>query len=403
MSTLQRTEFGEFVFTPVSRKPAYGAGEGGNSPPPPVKLYIGAGGGGDTVAAAVRALSETGTRYVLGAGYAYEEYVKALTEGNKHRPPKEGWAREPANAGKEAIEAYINSVIEKQEDGIFKLLKPGDDSEELKDAVFKDKKRNERKGADSSYKYRSLLEESTFLNEIKMGDVECFMAATAEHLGEPRSRENGDKEHDYVSAENQYAALNKFVLGKNINEIIVMDFGGDIFDLKETMTRARDGVFLTLLVRLLLDNPAISMRVEVYGPGVDMHEGPAEVLCKLRAMKPTSIASDNSMYRALQVREDVLVKLGVLGMGRATANWFAAVKMEEDYINKYLKKRDDYKKLIVGEDAPGYAELRKEAERLVNNSYMYSAVYTFKGNADYFKSLLPPKSAAARYIQSIEA
>ena len=46
-------------------------------------LFVGAGGGGDTAAAIFRAMTNnTNNKCVLGAGYFYDEYKKALINGS---------------------------------------------------------------------------------------------------------------------------------------------------------------------------------------------------------------------------------------------------------------------------------------------------------------------------------
>lgn len=374
----------------------------------PATLYIGAGGGGDTVAAVVRALSEpeNSRRLVLGAGYAYSAYVNAVVEGNERNGKVQ---RPPTEASLAMVKRYVNSVLEPcsgyvhgDGDGeapdacaVFRLKKPTAASEGIKAAVFSDKRARDADGvpgyesADSGYKYKTLLEESAFLGAVDAEGVECFLLATSDRLD--------------ASAAREFEALKAFVVQQRVHEVVLMDFGGDLFDLRPVLKGARDGVFLTLLVQLLKDPMTpLRLRIEVYGPGVDMHDKPSDVYEKLcLRYSPSSVSfrgEGNGVYGTLHDLHETLSKQGILGPGRATGNWYEAVRRSlldkhddkvaswralKAYVTGFLAMRDDFIKLAGSKDKADKAEAEARlADAFTINLDAYSGVFTYLYSAD---------------------
>lgn len=355
---------------------------------PDVTLYVGAGGGGDTVAAALRALADGGgaKRKVIGAGYPRAQYIETLAKKN--------------TTSLETVDAYVSGVIEESDvPGIFAMKPPDAACEANKALVFADRAEldvtysvptYETEG--SGYKYKTLLEESTFLRHVDMGAVKCFMAVTTDSMN--------------PAADAQLTAFEEFVVKHEVREIVLIDFGGDVFDLKPAISRARDAVFLTVILlamkRLAAQGRGLTLRVEVYGPNVDMHdaEGPSSVIGKL--MKPgVSVRAGRAtaMYKMLKAKEGLATMLGLLGPGRATGNWLAAADGTVPlprYVSEYLMARKDYKDLMKNEPEKA-VELSEKAHGMLLADY--GRVFTYSSdNWRYFDSIIPVTSETHRWM-----
>lgn len=358
---------------------------------PDVTLYVGAGGGGDTVAAALRALADGGgaKRKVIGAGYPRSQYTDVLAKKN--------------TASLETVEAYVSGVIEESGvPGIFALKPPDAACQANKAAVFADRAeldatygvlQYETEG--SSYKYKTLLEESTFLRHVDMGAVECFMAVTSDSMND--------------AAQAQMTAFEAFVLRHNVREIVLIDFGGDVFDLKPVISRARDAVFLTIILlvmkRLEARGRALILRVEVYGPNVDMHDadGAMSVIGKLMKTGVSVRAGHaTAMYSTLKAKEGLGTMLGLLGPGRATGNWLAAAGGTlplARFVGDYLMARKDYKDLLA-KNPTNAAELAKKAHDTPLGDYGRAFTYT-SSNWRYFDSIIPAASETHTWLTNL--
>jgi len=372
-------------------------------------LYVGAGGGGDTVAAALRALADGGgsSRMVMGAGYAYEEYVTALMSGSS----RNGVFTRPAyadTAGEAAIRAYVDSVLAPSKvPGVFQIQKPDERSEALKAAVFADTSHHTQDGVpaydtqDSPYKYKTLLEESSLLKYVDLGDTHCFIAVTADRLG--------------PAADEQLKSFKKFIKDPemNIREIVLLDFGGDIFDLKPVMKGARDAVFLTLILEAMkMSVFPIHLRVEVYGPNVDAHDrdGPEHVAQKLKWFGPTRQlpGRESTMYHMLRRYQKTLTMMGILGPGRATGNWLAAAEVSDpgaalaltldDFVDNYFKARKDFADLAKSDSKAAEA---LEVLAKASSFETFASVFVYE-SSDWrdFLSMLPNDSESKRVLLS---
>jgi hypothetical protein len=355
---------------------------------PDVTLYVGAGGGGDTVAAALRALADGGgaERKVIGAGYPRSQYTDTLVKKN--------------TASLDTIDGYVSGVIEESDvPGIFALKPPDAACEANKAVVFADRGELDAtygvptyETESSSYKYKTLLEESTFLHHVDMGAVECFMAVTSDSMN--------------AAADAQLDAFQDFVVHHKVREIVLIDFGGDVFDLKPVISKARDAVFLTVILlvmkRLAAQGRSLTLRVEVYGPNVDMHDadGAASVIKKLmKAGVSVKAGHTTAMYSIMKAKAILGTMLGLLGPGRATGNWLAAADGAvpfSRYVSEYLMARKDYKDLLAKDPTKAIELAEKAHETLLGD---YGRVFTYSSNDwRYYESIIPITSETHNWL-----
>jgi hypothetical protein len=346
-------------------------------------FYIGAGGGGDTNAAMMRAwFDDTADRqFVLGAGYTYEDYYEHnVTKTNQFKY--------------EAFIAYLQSVTQ----GMIKEVQVDDKSIYIKD----DNVWNIKFPGDDyelpqvTSKYKTMIEEVEFLNVL-----ESLLTSSQENL--PTVVDNSDFGYNtevnrintihqrrsqllnsiymFVSTETfidkegqsikqeatqmMYNGLKDFII-KNckyiiqhsvdakyyktkVFQIVIMDFGGDIFDFGKF---ARDSAVLTALLHMIPDiktqltiaeqQPDIQVTLEVFGPGVDAHKS-IEHIAKSKAFTSTNTNktqnASSSIFKYTQVLSqlnekatntekkqmyDEMKKLKLIGPGRATGNFLKA-------------------------------------------------------------------------------
>ena len=206
----------------------------------------------------------------------------------------------------------------------------------------------------SSFKYRSLLDERIAIRYFsEHASTKDRFNKLQDNLYMFASTDNVDDISDVVLA---YDALKTFITQNNINRIVLMDFGGDIFDYDKM---ARDTTVLMMLLHMMqkvINN--LSVDIEIYGPGCDAHE---TVKKTLENMNKVGIALQESnrddktltsMIEILNNNKTELKKYAILGAGRATGNFLHATELLKEGksfadMDSWLWKRDDSKKAFT--------------------------------------------------------
>lgn len=327
-----------------SRKPMRkrgGAGEDGKEN----VLYLGAGGGGDTTAAMIRALADNDNgiakKFVMGAGYKFpEDYEKAFKDGsNKRGTDGKDRFSVVLNDTKDLTQqanTYLANTLEKDEKyEIYKfktrtfLTNNTDTDESFFESLIPDeaKEINGKKippaQQKSGFKIKTLLEERTSIRYLK-SKYQTEFSSIEDNLYMFRTVDSFDVTKDVVAS---FEALKHFIKTKGITKVVVMDFGGDIFDYKK-ITRDT-GVLAMLLYMIKHDAAMFKLDIEVYGPGCDTHATVAET--KTNMMKAigdlTPVTGESplmSMAQFLFENSEELLKYEILGEGRATGNFVKA-------------------------------------------------------------------------------
>ena len=347
-------------------------------------LYLGAGGGGDTNAAVMCALADTspGKKLVLGAGYSLDEYTTSFKKEQKNR--KTGAIDRNACTNSAFIDSYLKESLKNYKDDtalntdtdvwrlndteqtamieLFNAVKP-------EEVPYDDAGLQQRHG---SYKYQGLLEERLLLRKLKevLGDNDVlnniYISYTTSNW------------KDTIAINKSYNALKDFITTKTVQKIVLMDFGGDLIQFTKA---GRDPIVLLNCLRLLKDPLFQNLTVEVwiYGLGVDSHALPGDVetnLNKFAEITMTGVIDPVNITPLLDFiknNSDLLEKIDILGLNRATGNWYEAYNncvessmvkggarrknkkqgggvTIEDYIEKGLKTRTEYTGLKTEDD-----------------------------------------------------
>lgn len=343
--------------------------------------------------------TEVDNAYVIGAGYEHATYVSALNQygvdkkKNIERLPVNYDACNPDNDkykikekcgiynpvritnSDETINNYLNDTIDvniSNIKGIYKLNSEPDitihefmnnlfpiltspnsiEGGNRKRQISKNKggttdedKLKKLKEASAGFKYQTLLEERLIMMEaMKISntykllkgflpsflDNNVFMIASVGNINE------GDEK-----VRNMYIALEQFIFQKNINKIVVMDFGGDIFNYDPV---GRDAIMLMMLL-LLQQNHSdkFTMSIEVYGPGCDAHAPYDTSIGNITSIVPDIHPSNDDGFikkfmEFIKNNEGALRSINLTGPGRATGNFLAAYNNKDENINNYIKE-----------------------------------------------------------------
>jgi len=227
------------------------------------------------------------------------------------------------------------------------------------------------------------------------------------------------------------------LLGKlfelKITDLVVLDFGMDILSFQTGLSR--DTTVLVMLLHVVKYH-GLRLVLELYGPGVDAHANLSTVLARIQRLEAgltnSNIAgkgnanhstSDVEQLRTkidhdpkhlqpfmelLQEQEPLLNELKVLGAGRATGNYYAAYLNQrsnnesnkispEDYVTKYINRRDDYVKMAAAPDQrPREAfdkQMNEDIARIPNVMEQYAQALTITvdtSNVDGFIAIICP-------------
>lgn len=411
-------------------------------------LFIGAGGGGDTAAAILRAMAAleageiNGEAYVIGAGYAREDYYKTLFDYGKNRNKKVKDTpamieRLPVNydvrdtdhadfandkfrntfekpnicerftnhneckqqittKAQNLVNEYLDNTIELFQTSLYKLKSTIDEDKHTfledmfpiqksanarndnarnanDDDVIEEEnslksllRRRDLKKTNSSFKYMTLLEER-------------FMMMTAKQIADTMNKKEkvnnfiknnvfmiesagGMSKNTYDIISRQYNTLKKFIEENKISTVVVMDFGGDVFDYSNL---ARDSIMLMELLHIQ-QNESVTQKftvdIEVYGPGCDAHATYHETITNMSVVKDrqenlhsylhpdyTDIGNMPSFIGLLSTNRGQLEEINLLGPGRATGNFLMAHNSKNTtptninrYVTEWLTKRPDF-------------------------------------------------------------
>lgn len=319
-------------------------------------LYLGAGGGGDTNAAVMCALADKspGEKFVLGAGYAIKEYKDSFAKQQNSRKIKGQIDRKIVSDPKltvnylnESLKNYLDENADINATSVWRL---NDSEKGAMEALFNDVKPDTPLTYDdpaiqkqySSYKYQALLEERLLLRKLKddLGDNpvlnNIYMFFTTSRW------DNNDE------INTSYNALKEFIINKTIQKVVLMDFGGDLIEFTKP---GRDPIVLLNSLRLLQDIQNLTIEVWVYGPGVDSHALPSDVIDNIRKFQqitstPEDIASVdiNPLVDFIKNKSDLLNQIDVLGLNRATGNWYEAYNNCTESIVKGGARRKNKKR-----------------------------------------------------------
>ena len=349
-------------------------------------LYLGAGGGGDTNAAVMCALADTspGKKLVIGAGYSLDEYTKAFIKEQKNRKTGEIDRKAMENATyitnylNESLKNYKEETDSNSKTDVWRL---NDNEKTAMELLFNAVKPEE--GVDyydpelqkrhSSYKYQGLLEERLLLRKLKetLGDNDVFnniyiLFTTSNWT-------------DTSAINKSYNALKDFITTKMLQKIVLMDFGGDLIEFTKA---GRDPIVLLNCLRLLKDPQFQNLTIEIwiYGPGVDSHALPDKILSNITKFR--EVTTNTGEFEKVDIKplikfiEDhatLLNEIDILGLNRATGNWYEAYKNclesmipkggarkktikrgggidKDTYIDKGLKSRTEYSGLKNQDD-----------------------------------------------------
>ena len=313
------------------------------------ELIIGAGGGGDTAAAILRALhairegANSDSICVVGAGYSDKEYIDNLVKRGVRA---------------DLVQDYLTAIFEH---GTRKFRNFCDAAvisafEAARDAVFLPLIKNGKSIAeqDAGFKYMTLLDEVAILIQFRV-TFPVWMLQTVPLLDGALFATNFPKKAAdmpyYVSQlPTCYEGLRTLLQTFRPDTLRLLDFGGDVFDIKAI---ARDSSLTVQLLHALLALSAHGMTdtklvFEVHGLGADVH-APATVAAT-NALTFHATPFDASSFAAFLSQADIqpiLVANGLTGKpGRAMENWLMARGPSisiVDYIEKYLMARVDYK------------------------------------------------------------
>ena len=185
----------------------------------------------------------------------------------------------------------------------------------------------------SSFKYRSLLDERIAIRYFNQHEKD-----------KKRFEKIKDRLYMFASTDNMdgilevkraYQALQTFIQAKQITRIVLMDFGGDIFDYAKVQ---RDTAVLMMLLRMINNQTNLfTIDVEVYGPGCDAHETVTQTIENMKKIGdkfvvegPTAEPSTSTLKKMtdiLKTHKDELKKYDILGPGRATGNFLQAYEL----------------------------------------------------------------------------
>jgi len=304
-------------------------------------LYLGAGGGGDTTAAMVRAMVDDTpniNKFVMGAGYKFDkEYEDALLKGSRKDRKAINDIKSNSNANNSTdnwnniIQEYLRNTLQKDEKTNAFVYKFDANkiqiSRETEKSLFSKLVPDSEPGKTytdlgSGFKYKSLLDERIAIQYFSEKCPEKF-SSIRDNIFMLQSVDNVNTEMDTIDT---YYSLLEFIEIYGINRIVVMDFGGDVFDYNKL---SRDTCTLLMLLFMMKNESVVkfTLDVEVYGPGCDSHES---VMTTLENMKSamgdiTSLQQDASkLANFLLEHRYALYQYEILGKGRATGNFLKA-------------------------------------------------------------------------------
>ena len=395
--------------------------------------YIGAGGGGDSAAALLLdlALNGKGDNIILGAGYEYLDYFNSIKDGNKNRatPPvferlkysdsKEQPFNNTTNVNKAIIKSeideYLNIITGKEgvvENKLFPILKL--DNLKLVYKFFKPllvKKpannitnSNVAKivdGEGSSFKYKSLLEETLIVNKLKDFNIsQLYMFSSCSKLSEKVEK-----------IKSCYSVLLEAIIP--LKKVVILDFGGDILDFKNIEKDARDVMVFIMTLSICYDRD-IPIEIQIYGAGCDSHASPETVMNRIKELKEnlnvqlnqnTQTSYQNTCIKKLidfiDQNNELLKSLNITGENRATGNFYIAYKLSQEansntINNKYLQKcimaRGEYNKLNEKEkvkmDNSAISEFAQcNFIKLVNKESIKKFIDNVQKDKDYINQL----------------
>jgi hypothetical protein len=303
--------------------------------------YIGAGGGGDTNAAIMCALADTSSseKFVLGAGYSIQEYKDSFAKQQNSRKVKGQIDRKSVTNPQltvdylnESLKNYLDENADNLKTSVWRL---NDTEKESMEALFNNVKPDttvlnydnpDIQKQYSSYKYQALLEERLLLRKLK---ADLGNNAVLNNIYMFFSTSSWDNNN---AINTSYNALKDFIINKNIQKLVLMDFGGDLIEFTKP---GRDPIVLLNCLRLLQDKDIQNLTVEVwiYGAGVDSHALPNDVINNLKKFQqitgtPEEIVTVNTdpLIDFIKNKSALLDEIDILGLNRATGNWYEAYK-----------------------------------------------------------------------------
>jgi hypothetical protein len=331
--------------------------------------FIGAGGGGDTVCAALRALAHPAphTCAVLGAGYAFEEYTGALEKGAPGDRLACDGARARAHVSAILRPAVLPAAAPPCPD-VWRVAGLPDGALEAFAAPLVVREGPTWRG-DARFKYKTLLEESTFATRLS---AYASASAAAAHPADAAPAAEALAVHMFVSTpaapgapggafERMTAALRVFLSSHEprLRRVVIVDCGGDIL---APGRGGRDAAVLRACAALAPEL-GLTLRVEVYGAGGDAHADAATVEARMAAMRThllvasqarddpasseesTDEEDDGAPARfvaLLEANASHGLATDVLGDGRAAGNFLAASRFLADVDGGRLSAQEAY-------------------------------------------------------------
>lgn len=371
-------------------------------------LFVGAGGGGDTAAAIFRAISSdipTENKFVLGAGYSRQDYKNTLTADESKKEGKPYYRKEQPE---DKVDSYLNSILidpahsDNENCEVYRLKVNDVKLDDMfgSEVNTKDGKKK-YESADAGFKYKTLLEEVLCIKKLqqvqeineKIDLNNIFMCFTTPDV----------KESNTQNLKKMYNSIKWFLNHFNIRKVVLMDFGGDIFDFKQI---ARDTLVLTMITHILTfekNLKEITLDIEVYGPGVDSHETLEHVNGNLNAVVKALGGNvvTNTTLGSERLIVDNLVKLftkdvdlknvakfiNLSGPGRATGNYIRAHEIvnnktgQEDFVQEYLRARTEVKtfvdesNMVIPETVTkAFSKAKNEEDKIVIGSDTYTSI-----------------------------
>jgi len=272
---------------------------------------MGGGGGGDTTAAAAEVIGANPGKsiLVLGSGYAKEEYLrqiqKYLMDATKTGSNvDEALAKLPKLFDALWIDGTDTFVIQPEHKAdyevVFKPLCPHQDrsvfdSENIKLLIGK-------------YRYKATIEEASFVVQTGV-PIKMLFSTDSSQESEVRRA---------------YHALRGVP-----KKVIVVENGADgICPIVPKQKVGRDVITIALLLRHVMNDPSMIVKLCVCGPGVDAHAPLKDVLERISRFSSILESSGHQGFVRIPPSEITLgLSEGVDGDGRAETNVHSAVRL----------------------------------------------------------------------------